>query len=87
MTFYTMYFGEEKKGEGKGMTWLNLHARMITTAWYFTVDAKVEKQVSETSRQTVMIRRVIIGVPVVTQWLRNPTGNHEVVGWIAGLAQ
>ena len=27
------------------------------------------------------------GVPVVTQWLTNPTGNHEVVGSIPGLAQ
>ena len=27
------------------------------------------------------------GVPVVTQWLTNPTGNHEVTGSIPGLAQ
>jgi len=27
------------------------------------------------------------GVPVVAQWLRNPTRNHEVVGLIPGLAQ
>ena len=27
------------------------------------------------------------GVPVVAQWLRNPTGNHEVVSSIPGLAQ
>ena len=27
------------------------------------------------------------GVPVLTQWLTNPTGNHEVVGSIPGLAQ
>ena len=27
------------------------------------------------------------GVPVVAQWLTNPTGNHEVVGSIPGLAQ
>jgi len=26
-------------------------------------------------------------VPVMAQWLRNPTGNHEVVGSIPGLAQ
>ena len=27
------------------------------------------------------------GVPVVAQWLMNPTGNHEVVGSIPGIAQ
>ena len=27
------------------------------------------------------------GVPVVAQWLTNPTRNHEVVGSIPGLAQ
>ena len=28
-----------------------------------------------------------VGVPVVAQWLRNPTRNHEVAGSIPGLAQ
>ena len=28
-----------------------------------------------------------IGVPVVAQWLMNPTRNHEVEGSIPGLAQ
>ena len=28
-----------------------------------------------------------IGVPVMAQWLTNPTGNHEVAGSIPGLAQ
>ena len=27
------------------------------------------------------------GVPVLAQWLTNPTKNHEVVGSIPGLAQ
>ena len=27
------------------------------------------------------------GVPVMAQWLRNPTGNNEVVGSIPGFAQ
>jgi len=29
----------------------------------------------------------ISGVPVVAQWLTNPTKNHEVAGSIPGLAQ
>ena len=28
-----------------------------------------------------------LGVPVVAQWLTNPTKNHEVSGSIPGLAQ
>ena len=28
-----------------------------------------------------------LGVPMVAQWLRNPTRNHEVAGSIPGLAQ
>ena len=27
------------------------------------------------------------GVPIVAQWLKNPTRNHEVEGSILGLAQ
>ena len=28
-----------------------------------------------------------VGVPVVAQWLTNPTRSPEVAGWIPGLAQ
>ena len=28
-----------------------------------------------------------VGIPIVAQWLRNPTRNYEVVGSIPGLAQ
>ena len=30
---------------------------------------------------------VDLGVPVMAQWLTNPTRNHEVVGSIPGIAQ
>ena len=32
-------------------------------------------------------KKTIEGVPVVAQWLTNPTRNHEVAGSILGLAQ
>ena len=34
-----------------------------------------------------LIRILLMGVPVVAQWLTNPTRNHEVAGSIPGLAQ
>ena len=33
------------------------------------------------------LQKIPLGVPVVAQWLTNPTRNHEVVGLIPGLAQ
>ena len=33
------------------------------------------------------LKCVRLGVPVVAQWLTNPTRNHEVVGSSPGLAQ
>ena len=32
-------------------------------------------------------KKIISGVPIMAQWLTNPTRNHEVVGSIPGLAQ
>ena len=29
----------------------------------------------------------VLGVPVMAQWLTNPTRNHEVAGSVPGLAQ
>ena len=33
------------------------------------------------------VKNMDLGVPVVAQWLTNPTRNHEVAGLIPGLAQ
>ena len=53
----------------------------------------VFKQQSERERQIpydithMQNLKYSTGVPVVAQWLRNPTRNHEVAGSIPGLAQ
>ena len=33
------------------------------------------------------LKSMHLGVPVMAQWLTNPTKNHEVAGLISGLAQ
>ena len=39
------------------------------------------------SSRQLPIKRNGFGVPVMAQWLTNPTRNHEVAGSIPGLAQ
>ena len=34
-----------------------------------------------------LLKSIETGVPVVAQWLMNPTRNHEVAGSIPGLTQ
>ena len=34
-----------------------------------------------------LVKNVNLGVPIVAQWLTNPTRNHEVAGSIPGLSQ
>ena len=38
-------------------------------------------------RHTFWHRMFSIGVPIVAQWLTDPTRNHEVEGSVPGLAQ
>ena len=44
-------------------------------------EAKRQKKMEPVKKKTKT------GVPVVAQWLANPTRNHEVAGLIPGLAQ
>ena len=36
---------------------------------------------------SISFKKKIVGVPIMAQWLTNPTRNHEVAGSILGLAQ
>ena len=47
---------------------------------------KMNGPITRTEIETV-IKKLPTGVPVVVQWLTNPTRNHEVAGSIPALAQ
>ena len=42
---------------------------------------------SRTSLFFTVVKNSPVGVPVMAQWLMNPTGNHDIVGLFPGLAQ
>ena len=39
------------------------------------------------TRDSIMTLTILTGVPIVAQWLTNPTRNHEVAGSVPALAQ
>ena len=49
----------------------------------YAVGAALKKKTKKKERKKHLIR----GVPIVAQWLTNPTRNHEVSGSILALAQ
>ena len=49
-------------------------------------EKKTVKMLKELRANTKELR-ANMGVPIVAQWLTNPTKNHEVAGLIPGLAQ
>ena len=50
-------------------------------------ERKKEKRDSEKTAKYFDLVSMHEGVPVMSQWLMNPTRNHEVVGSIPGLNQ
>ena len=44
-------------------------------------------EISRRSKELLEVIELHLGVPVVAQWLMNPTRNHEVGGSIPGLVQ
>ena len=47
---------------------------------------KDKMSMSDIVQTKIFVKNFILGVPVVAQWLTNPTRNHEVAGSIPGLA-
>ena len=49
---------------------------------------QLEAKTEETKRlNNMLLKNQWVGVPVVAQWLTNPTRNHEVAGSVPALAQ
>ena len=46
-----------------------------------------EKQKPSRRHNSPRLQEILHGVPVVAQWLTNPTRNHEVAGSVPALAQ
>ena len=58
---------------------------LMGTAENKQVNREMSRQ--ENFEQRSAIKKTKWGVPIVAQWLTNPTGNHQVAGSIPGLAQ
>ena len=48
---------------------------------------RVKKSTMSNSLFYMSLKIRVVGVPVVAQWLTNPTRNHEVAGSVPALAQ
>ena len=55
--------------------------------YYGLKDLGLIKLISTIHQGHTNIKLALRGVPVMVQWLTNPTRNHEVAGSIPGLAQ
>ena len=67
---------------------LDAHAKLCT--WFESSGQDMLKDTIQNLSHTIWDKDIEIDalkVPVVAQWLTNPTRNHEVVGVIPGLAQ
>ena len=53
----------------------------------YATEVALEKAKKTKTKTKTKKTKLLIGVPVMTQWLKNLTRNHEVAGSIPGLAQ
>ena len=63
--------------------------RLMYTFVYVNYTPKIHLKKKKKTKELEEVRRNVnyVGVPVVAQWLTNPTRNHEVAGLIHGLVQ
>ena len=61
---------------------------MVNAKSLLYLKGKIEKQKErERGIEIYSPKKSLLGVPVVAQWLTNPTRNNEVAGLIPGLPQ
>ena len=61
----------------------NVKEETLPKTFYDTTITPIPKPDKDTTKK----RKLWAGVPVVAQWLTNPTRNHEVEGSVPALAQ
>ena len=62
-------------------------APILPLAWEPPYAAGVAQEITKKTKNKNKKHSDIIGVPIMVQWLTNPTRNHEVADSIPGLAQ
>ena len=72
--------------------WYRPAAAVVPTrplAWEppYAVGVALKRQKKKKEKKENSFMKSIYGVPVVAQWLTNPTRNHEVAGSVPALAQ
>ena len=65
---------------------MNAYAKHKHTYRYRRQTSGYQREERRGKRQITGIRLIDTGVPIVAQWLTNPTRNHEASGSIPGLA-
>ena len=85
-----MYVGH-RRGSDPALLWL--WRRLVATApirplaWEPLYAEGAAQEMAKRQKKKKIIKKLILGVPVVAQWLTNPTRNHEVAGSVPALAQ
>ena len=62
----------------------NCEDRYISLSWKLSLKSAIGEMKQQSTNPKML---GTLGVPIMAQWLTNPTGNHEVAGLIPGLAQ
>ena len=68
---------DQKQKANKNLPWIHTQIRKINSNTTLKIVIKPQEERTREGK----------GVPIVAQWLTNPTRNHEVAGSIPGLAQ
>ena len=74
-----------RQGSDPALLWL--WRRPVATAPIRALAWELPYAVGAALKKKKKIKNITQGVPIVAQWLTNPTRNHEVAGSVPALAQ